>query len=104
MTEDAHWYCLRTKPKTERLTSQLLRAEVDVEVFCPFLRFERARRSGRLWVTEAMFPGYLFAQFNYQEQNRHIRAIRGVMTVVGFGDVPSVVPDNVIEELRQEVR
>ncbi len=56
MTDSTAWYCIRTKPKTERLTSQLLRTEIDLPVFCPFIRFERARRTGRTWVTEAMFP------------------------------------------------
>ena len=64
MTDDLHWYCLRTKPKTERITSTILRSEAELEVFCPFIRFERARRSGRLWVTEAMFPGMFSRAFD----------------------------------------
>ncbi len=44
---ELQWYCIRTKPKMERLTSNLLRTEVGIEVFCPFIRFERARRTGR---------------------------------------------------------
>lgn len=103
MTEEKHWYCLRTRPKTERVTSQLLRTEVGVEVFCPFIRFERARRTGRIWVAEAMFPCYIFARFSHLLQHRHIRATRGVVKAVGFGDLPSIVPDSIIEELRTGV-
>lgn len=104
MNDDLHWFCLRTKPKTERITSTLLRAEVGIEVFCPFLRFERARRSGRVWVTEAMFPGYLFARFRYQTQFRQIQATRGVMTIVSFGGAPSVVSEGIVHELRGLVK
>lgn len=104
MTDSTHWYCVRTKPKNERLTSQLLRTEVALPVFCPFIRFERARRTGRTWVTEAMFPGYIFARMDYTTQNRHVRSIRGVITIVGFGDNPAIVPEVIVEELRREVR
>lgn len=104
MTDPTSWYCVRTKPKAERLTSQLLRMEIDLPVFCPFIRFERARRTGRTWVTEAMFPGYIFVRMDYLNQNRHVRSIRGVITIVGFGDSPAIVPDQIIEDLRREVR
>ncbi len=104
MTDPTSWYCVRTKPKAERLTSQLLRMEIDLPVFCPFIRFERARRTGRTWVTEAMFPGYIFVRMDYLNQNRHVRSIRGVITIVGFGDFPAIVPDQIIEDLRREVR
>ena len=104
MNDDLQWYCLRAKPKTERITSRMLRAEVDIEVFCPLLRFERARRSGRLWVTEAMFPGYLFAQFRYQTQFRQVQATRGVMKIVSFGGAPTVVSREIIHELRSLVQ
>lgn len=104
MTDPTFWYCVRTKPKAERLTSQLLRMEIDLPVFCPFIRFERARRTGRTWVTEAMFPGYIFVRMDYLNQNRHVRSIRGVITIVGFGDSPAIVPDQIVEDLRREVR
>lgn len=104
MTDDLLWYCVRAKPRTERLTSHLLRSEVGIEVFCPFVRFERARRSGRSWVTEAMFPGYLFARFAYVSQNRLVRATHGVSKIVGFGGEPSLVPAEIIDELRASVK
>ncbi len=104
MNDDLHWYCLRTKPKTERITSRMLRAEAEIEVFCPFIRFERARRSGRLWVTEAMFPGYVFARFRYLAQFRQVQASRGVMKIVNFGGQPAVVPDDIVGDLRSSVK
>lgn len=104
MTEDISWYCLQTKPKNERLTSQALRAEIGLEVFCPFIRFERARRSGKLWVTEAMFPGYVFAKFPYSEKHRQVRSMRGVIKIVNFGAMPAPVPEEIVQELRNSVQ
>jgi transcriptional antiterminator RfaH len=104
MNDDLSWYCLRTKPKTERITSTILRAEAGLEVFCPFIRFERARRSGRLWVTEAMFPGYVFARFRFTTQYRQVQASRGVMKIVNFGGQPAVVSDQIVTDLRNSVK
>jgi len=97
------WYCLKARPRFERLTAQALRAEGDIGVFCPLVRFQRARGNGKAWVLEAMFPGYLFAQFDYLARHRLIRATRGVSTVVSFGDRPTVVPDEIVAELRLHV-
>lgn len=104
MIDEPRWYCLKTKPRTERGTAALLRADAEVEVFCPLVRFERARRTGKLWVTEAMFPGYIFARFPYPTQHRHVRSIRGVMTIVAFGEIPADVSDEVIGGLREAVQ
>src|SRR4030095_12225905 len=104
MTADPNWYCGRTKPRNERITSNMLKVETCIEVFCPFVRFERARRSGKLWVTEAMFPGYVFAKFRYVSQNRHVRAGRGVVKIVTFGDIPARVAPEIISELRNAVQ
>lgn len=104
MTDDFEWYCLRTKPRSERLTSNFLKVENGVEVFCPFVRFQRARRSGKLWVTEAMFPGYVFARFHYTSQCRQIRAPRGVVKIVSFGEIPAHVAPEIISELRNAVQ
>jgi len=103
MGTDFQWYCLRTKPKNERLAAASLRAELGLEVFCPFLRFERARRTGRAWVVEAMFPNYIFVRFDYPTQFRQVKSSRGVMKIVGFGGAPVVVAAEIIMELRSAV-
>lgn len=100
---DPLWFCVKTKPRLERAARLSIEQDVGVEVFCPMLRFERARRSGRVRVTEAMFPGYVFARFTYAAQYRHIAACRGVSHILKFGGLPSVVPEAVVEELRLSV-
>lgn len=67
------------------------------------LRFERARRSGKVKVTEAMFPGYIFARFGYREKHRHVAASIGVSHIVKFGGIASIVPAEIIRELRAAV-
>jgi transcriptional antiterminator RfaH len=97
---DLLWYCIKARPKQEAMTARSLRSEVQIEVFSPAIRFQRSRGQSKMWVTEALFPGYLFARFRYSDSLRHVRATRGVSQVVGFGGVPSVLPASVIVELK----
>lgn len=101
--ENIHWYCVKTRPRQEQSAKAALVNEVGLEVFCPLLRFDRARKSGRVRVTEAMFPGYLFARFCYAENYRLVRSTNGVSTIVSFGGQPVIVPEEVIRELREVV-
>ncbi|MFZ4774726.1 MAG: transcription termination/antitermination protein NusG [Terrimicrobiaceae bacterium] len=101
--EDPHWYCLKTRPRQERSAKIALMKEAGVELFCPLLRFERARKSGRVRVTEAMFPGYLFARFMFSTHFRLVASANGVSTIVSFGGHPATVSDEVINELRAAV-
>ena len=101
--EDVHWYCVKARPRQEKSAKISLVHEAGLEVFCPLLRFERARKSGRVRVLEAMFPGYLFARFCYGEQHRLVGASNGVSTIVSFGGIPAIVPEAIIAELRASV-
>ncbi|MGH8046106.1 MAG: transcription termination/antitermination protein NusG [Chthoniobacterales bacterium] len=101
--DEPRWYCVRVRPKQESVSARMLRSETGIEVFCPFIRFKRARRAGTMWVTEGMFPGYLFGRFSFAESHRHIMSISGVTTIVRFGGRPAIVPDEIVAELRSHV-
>jgi transcriptional antiterminator RfaH len=103
ISAEPRWYCVRVRPKQEAVTARMLRSEAGIEVFCPFVRFKRARRGGAMWVTEGMFPGYLFGRFAYAESHRHILSISGVASIVRFGERPAEVPEGIIVELRSHV-
>jgi transcription elongation factor/antiterminator RfaH len=103
ISAEPRWYCVRVRPKQEAVTAKMLRCDAGIEVFCPFIRFKRARRSGTMWVTEGMFPGYLFGLFPFADRYRHVLSISGVSTIVRFGGKPAVVPEEIIRELRAHV-
>gem|GEM_PF-80508 len=100
---EPQWYCLKTRTRYEQIARKNLQMGEMAEVFCPLIRFERARKSGKVRVTEAMFPGYLFAKFSYPEWHRRVASANGVSHIVGFGGEPSVVPQPVICELQSIV-
>jgi len=103
ISEETLWYCVKARPRHELMARASLISTVGVEVFCPMMKFERARRSGRIRVIEAMFPGYLFAKFSYAAQHRQIATTTGISTILKFGGLPAVVDASIITDLRAMV-
>jgi len=101
--EAALWFCLKSQPKHEHIAAAHLRQTSAVEVFLPRIRFKRATRQGTVWVTEALFPGYLFARFDWQASLRQVQHSRGVRGVVHFGERWPAIPVKTIRELQQAV-
>jgi transcriptional antiterminator RfaH len=94
------WFCLRSQLKHEHIAAAHLRRLENIDVFVPRIRFKRANRNGITWVTEALFPNYLFARFDWHTRLRQIYYSPGVSEVVHFGDNWPVIPDQTIEDLR----
>jgi transcriptional antiterminator RfaH len=90
------------QPKHEHIAAAHLRTLEDVTVFCPRIRFKRSTRQGVVWVTEAMFPGYLFAQFDLAKMLRQVRYAHGVSGIVQFGDRYPTIEDRAIAQLQQQ--
>jgi transcriptional antiterminator RfaH len=96
------WFCLRAQPKREHIAAACLRQISDVEVFCPRLRFRKLTNRGPVWFIEAMFPGYLFARFDYANRNRLIRQGPGVNGFVQFGERLAMLPEPLINEIKSQ--
>lgn len=99
----AAWFCVTSQPKHEHIAAAQMRQLPGVEVFLPRIRFKRPTRKGPAWVTEALFPNYLFARFNFQRDFRMIQYARGVRGVVHFGMQWPIIPDATVEELKATV-
>lgn len=97
-TQTRNWYCLRTQTKREHVAAALLSKNESIEVFCPRISQVRKTRQGKKRFVEAMFPGYIFARFDYAEQHRLVMHSQGVSRIVEQGE-RRVVPDAVIQEL-----
>lgn len=95
------WFCLRTQPKQERLAATTLRRQLEIPCFSPHLRFRRATRRGAVWFVEAMFPGYLFAQFVYPTHHRRVQHSSGIQGIVHFGDYVATLDPEVVAALQE---
>ena len=94
------WYCLRSQPKHEHIAAAHLRLLEDVTVFCPRIRFKRATRQGLVWVTEAMFPSYLFAHFELAKMHLQVRYAHGVSGIVRFAERYPTIEEGALAQLR----
>jgi transcriptional antiterminator RfaH len=92
--------CLRLQPKHQHIAAVRLRQLERVAVFCHRIRFKRANRQGLVWVIEAMFPGYLFAQFELAAMHRQVRYAHGVSGLVQFDDRYPTIEDGTLAQLR----
>jgi transcriptional antiterminator RfaH len=95
------WYCARTKPKHEHIAAANLRKNLNLEVFHPRLRIERATRRGVVRVSEPLFPCYIFFRCQIDEKLAEIQRSSGVSTVVHFAHRIPKIDDAVIDELKE---
>lgn len=99
--ESPAWYCARTKPKHEHIAAANLRKNLNLEVFHPRLRIERATRRGVVRVSEPLFPCYIFFRCLIDEKLADIQRTSGVSTVVHFAHKIPKIADAVIDELKE---
>jgi transcriptional antiterminator RfaH len=97
------WYCLRSLPKHEYIAAANLRMLEGVTVFCPRIRFKRATRRGLVWVTEGVFPCYLFARFDLAKMHRRVLYAHGVCGIVRFGDRYPTIEEESFAQLRTQI-
>lgn len=95
-----HWHLLYCK------RGQMLRAKEHLErqtVNCwtPILTIEKMIRGKRTEATEALFPNYLFVEFDSEHiHTTTISATRGVSHFIRFGTQPAVIPAIVIADMQ----
>ena len=100
---DAAWYCLQAKHKHEHIAAAHLRKLRGVVVFCPRVRFKRQTRTGIAWVTEALFPGYLFAHFSLVKMYRAVAYAREIRCIVRFASRYPTIDPAILSQLRVHV-
>jgi transcriptional antiterminator RfaH len=102
-SSESAWYCLQAKHKQEHVAAAHLRELKGVIVFCPRLRFRRQTRTGITWVTEALFPGYLFANFELGRMYRAVGYAHGVRSIVRFANRYPTIDEVTVTQLSQHV-
>jgi transcriptional antiterminator RfaH len=102
-SSETAWYCLQAKHKHEHIAAAHLRKLKGVSVFCPRLRFRRQTRTGVAWVTEALFPGYLFANFDLGRMQRVVGYAHGVRSIVSFANRYPTIDEVTVAQLSQHV-
>ena len=94
----AFWYAIHTHPKEEDRATSNLRAW-NVETFNPKIRERRLNpfTGAASYEKKPLFPRYIFARFDAATLLSKICFTRGVKRVVGFGNGPVPIEDEIIE-------
>ena len=103
LLEEPVWFCLKAQPKREHLAAIALRRQFGIECCSPRLRFRKMTQRAPVWFVEAMFPGYLFAKFEYSKQHRAVEASHGIRGIVRFRDHLATLPESIVAELQSRV-
>jgi transcription antitermination factor NusG len=100
MDEGKHWYALAVKPQHEDRVFQGLRELADIEGFLPTFKDKRIW-SDRVKILDApLFPGYVFARFEYPARRVPVLRVAGVRSIIGFGQAPSALAEEEIGTIR----
>ena len=104
LADSQRWYVIQTHVKQEERANENLRS-FGVETLHAKLRTRRYNEftGAPTYLTQPLFPRYLFAKFNAREQLPNIRFTRGVHNVVCFGESPASVDDDIIEIIRERI-
>ena len=96
-----HWYALYTKPRKEHQVDATLRGQ-GIETYFPTVQRKVRRRDRTDRVV--YFPCYLFARIDLTIVPRStIVWMPGIRCIVGSGDQPAIVDDEIVEMVRQRL-
>ena len=95
------WYAVCCKPRQEAVAEENLLRQ-DFQVYLPRIRIRQRRRGHWIDAVEVLFPRYIFIRVDPERRSTAtVRSTRGVVGLVRFGGQPAVVPDAVMDSLRQ---
>ncbi len=94
------WYALQHKPaQGDRALAHL--QNQGIACFYPKVSVEKFRAGKRVKSREPLFPGYLFVSLEQTDPMwAKLRSTRGVIRIVGFGNRPVPIPDEILEHIK----
>jgi transcription antitermination factor NusG len=98
---EQHWYVAYTCSRHEKYLAGLCEQR-GITVFLPLYAVQRHWKRRHAEVLLPLFPCYVFVRMAYAERFR-VLALPGVISLVSFKGLPSVVPDTQIEALSKAV-
>src|SRR6476646_12083078 len=94
-----NWFAIQAKPCQEEVAESVV-SSLALETFLPRVRRERFSRCSWRYEVRPLFPGYLFARFCPVRHLHAVRYSRGVRRVVGAGDTPLPVEEEIVSGIR----
>jgi transcription antitermination factor NusG len=95
---EPHWYAVYTRASHEKRVAAELDARA-VEQFLPLYSSVRRWKDRRVHLNLPLFPGYVFVRLALQDRLRVLQ-LPSVVRLIGFGGLPTALPDEEVETLR----
>jgi transcription antitermination factor NusG len=92
------WYAAQTRANHEKRVAEQLGLRA-VEHFLPLYESVRKWADRRKRLEVPLFPGYIFVRLPLQERLR-VLEIQSVARLVGFNNLPTALPDDEMEAMR----
>ena len=95
------WYAVCCKPRQESVAEENLLRQ-GFRVYLPRIRIRQRRRGHWIDAVEVLFPRYIFIRLDpARRSTAPVRSTRGAVGLVRFGGQPAIVPDAVMDALRE---
>jgi transcriptional antiterminator RfaH len=94
------WYVIQTKPKKEEEAKSYLSTK-GVEVFSPLIETFLLKNGRMNRELKPFFPSYIFGKFDLHQNYPLVRWAKGVKKVLGFGEYPTPISDEVVEVIKE---
>ena len=95
------WIAIYTKSRHEQIVVNEL-IKKDIESFCPMFKERRQWSDRKKWVHFPLFRSYVFARIHLKENIFVLQTI-GVNKIVKFQNKISIIPDQVINDIKNIV-
>jgi transcriptional antiterminator RfaH len=95
-----NWYVIQTKPKKEAEAGSYLSTK-GVEIFNPLLETFTLRNGRMGKELKPLFVGYIFGKFDLDQNYPLVRWARGVKKILGFGEYPAPISEEVVEIIKE---
>jgi transcriptional antiterminator RfaH len=96
------WYVIQTKPRREE-EIEIYLSTSGVEIFNPLIEAFTLRNGRMSKELKPLFPGYVFAKFDLEQNYPLVRWARGVKKILGFGETPASISEEVVETIKTRI-
>lgn len=102
--ESSRWYAINTKLREEDRVDRNLTAW-GIKTFAPRIKKRRDNpyHGKPIFISQSLFPRYIFAWFDAAKMLHKIYYTRGVQSVVSFNDKPLQIEEEIINLIQSRV-
>ncbi len=96
------WYVLKTKPRNEERAQSYLEQH-GIETFLPLMETSQSNEGNGSKKVKPLFPSYLFAEFDVEQNYPLVKWGKGINKILGFGKYPTPLSNEALSIIKNRV-